>query len=214
MEPIDAYLVCGICGNVLRDPKATECGHVFCHKCIHSWIDEYGVCPARCGEVEVEHLHRASHIQKKISCLLTGCKFTKTGCKAILKLVDKELHEQTCHYGKKLLGKARSFAIFNFGHSQQEVSFRRQHTRTKSTGHHKLSTVNQSEKATIHSQVTNQRRSNSIGFGGFKIPGLSKRTPSKPVLVEKPKVSKLQKPKVSKPMVSNCVFHSYKPYKK
>ncbi len=183
--PIDAHLVCGICGNVLKDPRATACGHVFCRKCIHAWIDEYGVCPARCGEVEVEALHRASHIDKKVSCLMTSCKYTKVGCKAILKLADKELHERTCHYSKKLsiLGKTRSFSIFKFSSSPEEASHH--NSRSKTTRHHLLSgSVSESEKDKKSTAQRSkaiglkQRKSNSLGFGGLKLSGLIKKSPS------------------------------------
>ncbi len=196
--PIDAHLVCGICGNVLKDPRATACGHVFCRKCIHAWIDEYGVCPARCGEVEVEALHRASHIDKKVSCLMTSCKYTKVGCKAILKLADKELHERTCHYSKKLsiLGKTRSFSIFKS--SPEEASHH--NSRSKSTRHHLLSgSVSESEKDKRSTAQRSkaiglkQRKSNSLGFGGLKLSGLIKKSPSivavnKPIKIPKPMV--------------------------
>ena len=196
-EPIDAYLVCGICGNVLKDPRATACGHVFCRKCIHAWIDEYGVCPARCGEVEVEALHRASHIDKQISCLITSCKYTKVGCKAILKLADKELHELTCHYSKKLsiFGKTRSFSIFNFSLSQPEVA---SHSKSKNRHHLLSGIVSESEKdkrsTAQRSKLVKQRKSNStFGFGGLKLSGLTKKSPSvvainKPITVPKPMV--------------------------
>lgn len=190
VEPIDAHLFCGVCDSVLKDPRATTCGHVFCRKCIHAWIDEYGVCPSRCGEVEVDTLTRSSRIEKKISCLLTGCRYTKVGCKAILQLADKELHERNCHYSKKLslLGKARSFPFFNFSLSQPEESSLHHSKSTSPRG-----TISESKRSTSQrSQVTKQRRS-STGLGGLK----SRLTFSK-----KPPSVAVSKTKVPKPMVS------------
>lgn len=205
MEPIDAFLFCGVCESVLSDPRATDCGHVFCRKCIHTWIDEYGVCPSRCGEVEVDALHRAPQIEKKVSCLLTGCKYTKVGCKAILKLADKDLHERNCHYSKKLslLGKTRSFPFFNFSLSQP----------AEPSSHHSKSTRHRSPQGTIQEREkvkrsTSQRsqalqqgtkpRRTSTGFGaGLKSKlTFTKKPPSVPVS----KSSKTQE--VPKPMVS------------
>ena len=96
MEPIDDYLKCGICGNVLQSPRATSCGHVFCQQCLHSWIDYYGICPNRCGEVELEQLTRPVHIEKRISGLLTRCKNYRSGCAVQIPLSEKCKHEQSC----------------------------------------------------------------------------------------------------------------------
>ena len=211
MESLDAYLICGICGQVLRDPRATECGHVFCRRCLSLWIDEYGICPARCGEVELESLRRAAHISKKISCLLTRCRYTKVGCKAILQLSDKETHEGKCHYAKKVVGKTRSFPFFNFGTanlSQPDESSRhhhhhhhhhqlQHHSRTKSVHRSQLvsSSASDGEKdkrSTLQgSQLLKHKRSHSLGLGGIRL--LSKKAPS---------VSAVNQAKISKPMVS------------
>lgn len=98
VEPIDEYLKCGICGKVLENPRATSCGHVFCQCCIHSWIDYYGICPNRCGELELHHLTRALHIEKLISVLQTHCKYYRSGCAVQIALADKHGHEKTCPY--------------------------------------------------------------------------------------------------------------------
>ena len=205
VESLDAYLICGICGQVLRDPRATECGHVFCHRCLSLWIDEYGICPARCGEVELESLRRAAHISKKISCLLTRCRYTKAGCKAILQLSDKESHERKCHYAKKVVGKTRSFPFFNFGTaslSQPDEPSRhhhhhQHHSRSKSVHRSQLvrSSASDGEKdrrSTLQgSQLLKHKRSHSLGIGGIRL--LSKKAPS---------LSVVNQPKIPKPMVS------------
>ena len=97
-EPIDDYLKCGICNKVLQNPRATSCGHVFCQDCIQSWIEYYGICPNRCGELEVQEVTRAVHIEKRISGLLARCKYTRVGCTAAVSLADKHLHERGCSY--------------------------------------------------------------------------------------------------------------------
>lgn len=99
-QSLDDYLKCGICGNVLRDPRATRCGHVFCLSCLLGWIDAYGICPQRCGEVEADQMKRALHIEKRISGLLTLCKYQQYGCAVQVPLVDKALHESTCPYNR------------------------------------------------------------------------------------------------------------------
>ena len=98
VEPIDDYLKCGICGKVLHDPRATLCGHVFCLECIKPWIERFGICPDRCGEVEEDQLRKAVHIEKRISGLLVRCKNYSAGCPIQILLADKRRHEKICRY--------------------------------------------------------------------------------------------------------------------
>jgi len=98
VEPIDDYLKCGICEKVLHSPRATSCGHVFCFQCLKLWIERYGICPDRCGEVEAEQLRKAVHIEKRISGLLARCKYYLSGCPVQVLLADKHRHEKICQY--------------------------------------------------------------------------------------------------------------------
>lgn len=111
-QSVEDYLKCGICGNVLMDPRATRCGHVFCQSCLLGWIDAYGICPQRCGEVEADQMKRALHIEKRISGLLTLCKYQQYGCTVQVPLVDKALHESTCAYNRtRRLTKSVSYQL-------------------------------------------------------------------------------------------------------
>ena len=222
MESIDAYLTCGICGMVMKSPRATKCGHVFCRQCLHAWIETYGVCPERCGEIEVESLRRAQLIDKKISCLLTSCKFYKAGCREILQLSEKESHEKKCCYAKKLVQKTRSFPFFNIGSSslsqpEPSIDYSRHHRSrshkskrrvfssdidSDSEREHKVSTLGLPRVSTIGLQVHHpvklsqhlHHRSKSLGFGSTtKIIGLKKRSPS---------CATVHNPRIAKPMVS------------
>ena len=141
---VDDYLKCGICGNVLREPRATSCGHVFCLSCLLGWIDAYGICPQRCGEVEADQMKRALHIEKRISGLLTLCKYQHYGCTVQVPLADKALHESTCPYRQRpKLTKALSNQ-FQLGRSTVESKknkeqtsqppYKVHHKRTRSSG--------------------------------------------------------------------------------
>ena len=96
VEPIDSYLLCSVCDRVLRSPRATPCGHVFCCGCIERWVSEFGVCPQRCRELEPRALTRAVHIETRISGLRVRCQNYNSGCIVQLPLREKHKHEQSC----------------------------------------------------------------------------------------------------------------------
>lgn len=47
---------CTLCLEALRDPAATQCGHVFCWACIGDWVREKPECPLCRREAMVQHV--------------------------------------------------------------------------------------------------------------------------------------------------------------
>ncbi|TPX08903.1 uncharacterized protein E0L32_009607 [Thyridium curvatum] len=47
---------CTLCLEPLRDPAATQCGHVFCWVCIGDWVREKPECPLCRREALVQHI--------------------------------------------------------------------------------------------------------------------------------------------------------------
>ncbi|SPO00889.1 related to C3HC4 zinc-binding integral peroxisomal membrane protein [Cephalotrichum gorgonifer] len=47
---------CTLCLEALRDPAATQCGHVFCWGCIGDWVREKPECPLCRREAMVQHI--------------------------------------------------------------------------------------------------------------------------------------------------------------
>lgn len=95
-DPVEDCHICGVCGKVLRSPRTTPCGHVFCLRCLEFWIEYYGICPKRCGEIELETVSREVKVEKRIQSLLTRCKYHKRGCKEQITLAEKQRHEKKC----------------------------------------------------------------------------------------------------------------------
>jgi hypothetical protein len=122
VEPVRENLKCGICKEVIREPRETPCGHIYCAQCISSWAGYYGICPERCREVSQLSLRSPiNDVGKFISGLAVNCKFWPAGCRAQIKLAEKYQHEQICAYRPKSPTGLRKFRA-KFSLSQQDLT--------------------------------------------------------------------------------------------
>ena len=97
--------ICEICGKVLNCPKSTSCcGNSFCSRCLDFWSDYYGICPKRCGEIELDSLRKENKLEKIIQSLPVHCQYSTSsggGCSAKITLADKPKHEKRCPHKPK-----------------------------------------------------------------------------------------------------------------
>ncbi|CBZ23651.1 hypothetical protein, unknown function [Leishmania mexicana MHOM/GT/2001/U1103] len=68
-------LVCGVCMSVCRQPTAAACGHLFCRRCLQSWMQENrtATCPLDRTPILVELLHTDARAQRQINALACRC---------------------------------------------------------------------------------------------------------------------------------------------
>jgi len=60
---------CSICLEKYKNPRKTQCGHIFCHGCIHGWINEedyYGQKKSSCPMCR-QNIGVLSRINRKIT---------------------------------------------------------------------------------------------------------------------------------------------------
>jgi len=61
-EPVMAWIqgrqqrTCTLCLEDMKDPAATQCGHVFCWACIGDWVREKPECPLCRREAMIQHI--------------------------------------------------------------------------------------------------------------------------------------------------------------
>ncbi len=134
-QPVDEIFKCGICCHVMKDPTATKCGHIYCARCISSWVSYYHSCPERCREVEVGSLRPSQHLAKLISGLVVQCQNKTAGCRARPILAEKHQHEHACSF--RPARNLKLFSSVGLSLSQQDLfggSSKGDHKRTNSSG--------------------------------------------------------------------------------
>ena len=101
-ENVPPKLLCEICGKVMQSPKQTKCcSNSFCFHCLEFWIEYYGICPKRCGEIDRETLRKDVATEKAVLALATHCKYQVYGCQTLPLLADKSKHEKKCNFRSK-----------------------------------------------------------------------------------------------------------------
>lgn len=81
-ESILEDLVCSICMEVLENPVQTSCGHTFCEKCVHKWLDQgERTCPVDRHQLTIFALKPPTRMTRNLLDKLTiRCKNHNDGC--------------------------------------------------------------------------------------------------------------------------------------
>lgn len=109
-EPVLEELHCSICEDVFEDPMTCKVGHVFCRKCITSWIKLQKAgskCPVDMQPTTIQDLQPAPLILKSIlASLKVRCMFAQAGCEKMVSSIDFEGHRKACLYNPRRDKKA------------------------------------------------------------------------------------------------------------
>lgn len=93
IEPLDCRLQCSICLLCLRQPYQTSCGHLFCHSCIITWMEQGKTCPHDNASLGEGDLFPDPAISQQIDQLKIRC---PKGCAAVLQVREIESHQCGC----------------------------------------------------------------------------------------------------------------------
>ena len=50
-DDVDSKWICKICLDGLKKPVVTQCGHLFCWKCLYRWLERAQTCPVCSGAI-------------------------------------------------------------------------------------------------------------------------------------------------------------------
>ncbi|KAK7507684.1 hypothetical protein BaRGS_00001619 [Batillaria attramentaria] len=92
-------LICCICYCVLHQPRECRCRHVFCKKCIETWLSNHFTCPTCRTTVRFNHLQPVLPlVQNMLNNLTMICDFHEHGCQDKITMEQYENHIKTCQF--------------------------------------------------------------------------------------------------------------------
>ena len=102
VTPVDQSLLCGICKEVLKNPRAMYCGHTYCEECLENWFKSAKnvkkTCPICRRDVISSNTAPVLALTAFIEGLSVKCENAVNGCKMVLKLGDLEKHLEKCGF--------------------------------------------------------------------------------------------------------------------
>ncbi|MBN3271449.1 PZRN3 ligase, partial [Polyodon spathula] len=95
---VDPDFKCNVCNQVLEDPLATPCGHVFCAGCVLPWVVQQNSCPVKCQRISTKELNHVLPLKNLILKLDIKCDNHARGCEKVVKLQHLAEHTEMCDY--------------------------------------------------------------------------------------------------------------------
>lgn len=96
---VDEDFRCPICQDIIEDPIASQCEHVFCKSCINQWLQSESSCPVDRKPLNVSLLCEPSRFFRNFySKLVLKCDFESKGCEVIIKIEDLKTHHNKCQF--------------------------------------------------------------------------------------------------------------------
>ncbi|XP_015114237.1 TNF receptor-associated factor 6 [Diachasma alloeum] len=102
---LESRFECPICLSCMRDPILTTCGHRFCSKCLHKWLEEKSnSCPVDSTPLKPGNgdLFLDRYTKREISQYKTKCPYQQFGCSVELSPIDMEGHINECEFKKNV----------------------------------------------------------------------------------------------------------------
>ncbi len=96
---VDHDFRCSICRDIIEDPIASKCEHVFCKLCIYEWLQRESSCPVDRKSLNNSQLCEPSRFFRNFySKLILKCEFESNGCQNSCKIEDLNSHQNKCKF--------------------------------------------------------------------------------------------------------------------
>jgi len=92
VELPDPNLCCAICHSLFTTPVRTQCGHIFCAGCLHTWLPLKPECPECRDAVDPATLQPDRLADSLVSNLQGFCQLRNAGCEWVGKRGDFNWH--------------------------------------------------------------------------------------------------------------------------
>jgi len=95
-DTIDTRYLCALCGNILRDPVQTDCGHVYCSSCVQELKREDGSFTCLVDEKPFDKVFLDNFVKREVLSLIVACSNSKDGCLWKGEVRHSEKHLLSC----------------------------------------------------------------------------------------------------------------------